>query len=310
VKQVKVELVKEVEGSTLESIYRELSPRSFFQTPLWLNTLAKAYRNFEPLWLVLHDGGVVRAVMPFIKARKFIFKTIWSMPFGTYGGPIAHSVDEERRLIEEFFSISSSPLYLKAQILLFRSELGYEPPGGVIVGEEECHLIDLSDGFEHYWDAVIRKKRRQLYRKAMREGVVTRRLGEDELEEFYAIYRENSVVWGGVHPYPRVLFEELFYKGGDNVLFLGGFVEGKLMAGHLIFFYGDMAQAWQAAVSEEAYRFYMSEVLIVEAVKEACKRGKVFFNLGGSGGSKGIEEFKESMGGERFRFVVLRKGRL
>ncbi len=307
---MKVELAREVDENVSAELYRGLAPTSFFQTPLWLKSLSKAFKRFEPFWIVLRGDGGIRAFMPFIKAKRVVFHTNWSMPFGTYGGPVAHSPEEEKILVDEFFRLSSSPLCLKAHVVMFKSGLDYEIPEGVHLQQEVCHVVDISGGFEHYWDKLIRKKRRQLYRKGLREGVVVRKLrSRGELDYFYRLYQENSLVWGGVHPYPKLLFEELFSSGSEDVLFLGGFLDGRLIAGHLLFFSPGLAQAWQAAVSEEAYSYYLSEILIVEGIREACRRGIGLFNLGSSGGSEGIAEFKASMGGERFQITVLKKER-
>ena len=308
---MKVELVKSVDFPGLEGLFEKKPPDSFFQSTKWLNALVRSFRNFEPRWIVFREQDEVLGAMPYVRAKKAFLHSNWSMPFGTYGGPIVIQDNLYVKVLKEFFELSSSPLCFKAGVFLFNPSGDYGPYSTKSYADREfCHLVKLDGGFERYWNEQIRSKRRQLYRKGVRSGVVVREIkDEDEFEDFYGLYLENSKVWGGVHPYPRRLFRELFGIGSKEVLFLGGFIDEELIGGHIVFFSSTMAQAWQAAMSPRAYDFHLSEILIVEAVKVACEKGLRYFNLGTSGGKEGIELFKESMGGRKVPIIVLQKGR-
>jgi len=307
---VKVELVKSVDFPELEELFEEKPPNTFFQSTIWLGALVRAFKNFEPGWIVFGERDKILGAMPYVRVKKAFLYSNWSMPFGTYGGPVVIQDDLNEKLVKEFFKLSSSLLCFKAGVFIFNPSGDYSHYGNTGVAHEEfCHVVDLGAGFDDYWNRQIRSKRRQLCRKGRRSGVIVREIkARDEFEAFYSLYLENSKVWGGVHPYPKRLFEELFWIGSENVLFLGGFVnDGEMIGGHIIFFSSAMAQAWQAAMSPRAYDFYLSEILIVEAIKVTSERGIRYFNLGTSAGKAGIESFKESMGGRKVPVLVLKK---
>ena len=93
------------------------------------------------------------------------------------------------------------------------------------------------------------------------------------------------------------------------MLLWGGFLGGRLLGGHINFYFQEMGQAWQAAMSGDASEYEVSALLILEAVREAFDRGMRIFNLGSSGGNRGIIFFKESMGGKEhlYRIATVRK---
>ena len=66
-----------------------------------------------------------------------------------------------------------------------------------------------------------------------------------------------------------------------------------------------MAQAWQGGMTERAGEFETGAILIKSAMEEACRRGCRVFNLGSSGGNRGILFFKESLGGREHRYAIV-----
>jgi lipid II:glycine glycyltransferase (peptidoglycan interpeptide bridge formation enzyme) len=86
----------------------------------------------------------------------------------------------------------------------------------------------------------------------------------------------------------------------------GAFLNGKLLGGHIDFYFGNMAQAWQAGVSKEANRYGVSPYLVIRAIEEAYNRGIKYFNMGSSGGDEGLIYFKESLGGKEFNYPIVK----
>jgi len=171
---------------------------------------------------------------------------------------------------------------------------------------EESSLVPLEGGFDEVWSAQWSGKRRQLVRRGEEAGLAVRLLAnEGEVARFHEIYREESRSWGGVHPYPRSLFAELFKRRPEGVLFWGAFLGDDLLGGHIDFYFGEMAQAWQGGMTERAKGFETGALLIKRAMEEACARNMRVFNLGSSGGNRGILFFKESLGGRPYRYPVI-----
>jgi len=96
----------------------------------------------------------------------------------------------------------------------------------------------------------------------------------------------------------------------NEALLLFAKYKGKIISGILIDFVGPMA-IYHHAASDNAYRNIPANYLLLwEAIKEAKKRKKTFFNLFGIAPSdnkhhpwSGFTMFKMGFGGERVEFI-------
>ncbi len=244
--------------------------------------------------------------MPAVRIERGPFWSLWSLPFGTYGGPLATDARAREALLDRFFRLAGSPRCLEAGAVLFGAEPPASLPRGRAIAMEECSLVSLVHGFDEVWNRGWSGKRRQLARRALEAGIAARSLEtEAEVRMFHAIYARESRAWGGVHPYPERLFLELFARRGEGVVFWGAFLGEDLLGGHIDFYRGEMAQAWQGGMTERARGFETGTILIKSAMEEACRRGCRVFNLGASGGNRGILFFKESLGGREHRYAIV-----
>jgi len=279
---------------------------TFFHTSAWLDSLEGAFGGFRASWLTVREGGGLVGVMPAVRIARGPFWLLWSLPFGTYGGPLARDGRAREALLDGFLRVARSPRCLEAGAVLFGAEPPSPVPRGAAVAMEECRLVSLERGFDEVWNTGWSSKRRQLARRGLEAGVVTRGLeSAEEVRRFHAIYARESRAWGGVHPYPERLFLELFARRGAEVVFWGAFLGADLLGGHIDFYRGEMAQAWQGGMTERAREFETGTILIKSAMEEACRRGCRVFNLGSSGGNRGILFFKESLGGREHRYAIV-----
>lgn len=281
-------------------------PRAtFFHTPAWLEILEDSFPNFKAGWITARDGEDLVSIMPFVRMLKGPFNFLWALPFGTYGNPLAVDRRAAGAVLGKFFQMAGSLACLEAVACLFEKGV-YDYPAGVSVRMEECSLIELEGDFDEYRRSRLSKKRRQLCNRGRRDGIEVRPLGnEEEVGDFYRIYSAVSRAWGGVHPYPMKFFIELFKRRDEGVLIWGGFLKGKLLGGNIDFYFGEVAQAWQAGISSESYDYYVGSLLVTHAVSEAYRRGIRIFNLGSSGGDSGLIFFKRSLGGREHRYPVV-----
>jgi hypothetical protein len=248
--------------------------------------------------------------MPVVMVRKGPAFTIHSLPFGTYGDPVAGDELTAEALFAAFFKLAGPALCLGAGGNFISSAGVPGLPRGWRLRTEECRMIDLPGSFEQYRSSGMSRKRRQLCNRCEREGVVARKLeGAGDLALFYDIYLYGASGWGGVHPYPRTFFESLMKRGGEGVCFWGAFLGDSLLAAHVDFYFGRTAQAWQAGVTPQASEYDAAAYLVMVAVREAIERGVDRFNLGSSIGDEGMIFFKESMGGREHLYAVVEKKR-
>jgi hypothetical protein len=288
--------------------FLESNPKAtFFHTPAWMEILSNSFPSFTAYWITARAGSTLVGFLPFIGIKRGPFRTLWALPFGTYGDPISNDPNVARRLLDTFFGMASRPLCMAAEMDLLFTEPPRDLPRGVSCRTEECRLIELGGSFEDFRSKRVSRKRRQLCNKALKAGVEVRRI-EDRggLGEIYEAYRIESSAWGGVHPYPLAFFKELFSHRGQGVVILGGYIGDEFLGGHIDFYFGKTGQAWQACLTARAVSFEISAVLILEAVEEAYRRGVGVFNLGSSSGSEGIRFFKESLGGREHLYSILK----
>lgn len=278
---------------------------TFFHSPAWLEILSESFGRFHCGWITARAGGELRGLMPAALISRGPLMQCQALPFGTYGHPVAGERRDAALLLESFYAIAARPRCVAAAANLFDPPGATTPPAGWLVREEECRVIALGDSFEDYRSSRMSRKRRQLCNRCEREGVTARILDPGDLEDFYGAYLSGSAHWGGVHPYPRRFFEALFSRRDEGVLVWGAFQGGSLIAAHVDFYFGGTAQAWQAGVTPRAHAIDAGAFLVMHAVREAIDRGTVLFNLGSSGGDEGMIFFKESMGGEEYRYPVV-----
>lgn len=302
---MKVELEHHPLPAELDGFIGSFPGSTFFQTPSWLDALRESFAGFDAAWLAAREGGALLGAMPVVRIPKGPFSYLWSLPFGSYGDPLVRDEAVREALLDRYFEMAKSPAVLESGVVLFGGRLPARIPRGALVRTEECRLVSLENGFEEVWRCWS-GKRRQLVRRGEEAGVVVRLLeDEKEVRRFHAIYTAQSRVWGGVHPYPEALFLELFRRRARGALFWGAFLNRELLGGNIDFYFGQTAQAWQGGMTERAHEFEAGAILIKSAMEEACRRGCRVFNLGSSGGNRGILFFKESLGGREYRYPVI-----
>lgn len=303
---MKIEIAETLNDGDILDFVAPFRGATFFHTPAWLDALEASFRRFRTGWIAATEGGEIMGLMPIVKMMKGPFWYLCSLPFGTYGHPLARDAATKDALLEIFLRSAADPFCLEAVGSFYDGAWISTVPPQASVRMEECCLIGLEGTFDDYWRDGLSSKRRQLCNRGIRAGVVVRPLeSEEEVCAFHALYVSGSRKWGGVHPYPRRLFLELFRRREAGVVFWGGYLDGKLLGGNIDFYFGRMAQAWQAGFSTDAYPHYVGSLLVTSAVEEAYRRGSKIFNLGSSGGDEGLIFFKKSLGGTEFVYPVL-----
>ncbi|MBN1165042.1 MAG: GNAT family N-acetyltransferase [Candidatus Krumholzibacteriota bacterium] len=303
---MKVRIQDNINGREILDFIGGFPRATFFHTPAWMEILTASFPRFRPAWITVRDDYGLRGMMPFIRISRGPFRSLWALPFGTYGGPLADQPATGRLLLEEFSHLTRSPFCLEAEVDFFPPPEEGSPPAGMKIREEECSLITLEGNFDDYLSRMVSKKKRQICNGCRKSGMEVRTIGdEDEIDRFHDLYRLGSRSWGGVHPYPLRLFKELFRRREEGVVFLGAYRDGELLGGHINLFFGRTAQAWQAGISPRSHELGVAAYLVLHAVKEAYQRNTRYFNLGSSGGDQGMIFFKRTMGGSECRYPVI-----
>jgi CelD/BcsL family acetyltransferase involved in cellulose biosynthesis len=282
----------------------DASPRAtFYHTNAWLSSLAHAYPRLRPRCLVAE--GDARAFLPYFVARRGPFEALWSLPFGTYGGPVGDEA-ASRALIEAFRREGERRRVLEVGWVDFRN--AFDPGGEVEMGR--THVVDIAAGFDAVWRDRFDKPRRRRVRRAEEMGVVVRRAAsEDDVTRFFDVYRARLAGWDERGGHPEALFRELVARGGERVRLYVAEHEGNVVGGHVNFYYKDDVTAWYGMASRAGDDLHAGTLLYATAMREACEAGFRSYNLGASLGKASLEEYKRSLGGEPYEYRIVRRRR-
>lgn len=297
--------VEVVDGfpSDLDAIAERSHRATFYQTAAWVGGIERALPSCRAGCVIARDARDAVGFLPFIATQRGVVRSVWSLPFGTYGGAVTVDDHAGAALVAAFAALRKRiAVYEVGCVDLWG---GLDVPG-LRRQPALTHVIDLACGFEALWSAFDKSKRRQT-RKAEREGVVvTEAQSDDEVERYHAIYAERFEQWGGGQRYPLALFRDLFHSGGGRVRLFLAYRGDEMLGGHLNFYFGDSVIAWNGVTSAGSRGAQASTLLYASCIRHACEHGYRRYNLGASLGKKSLIAYKESIGGRPHPYWVLR----
>lgn len=242
------------------------------------------------------------------QAGRFGPPRLVSAPAGTYGGWLAAG------------PLSEGQRDWLCEWLLARSELRWRgnpfEPGlagrlGTRARADETHVLRLeSDG-----DAVLRrwsKGHRAAAKQGEREGVEVRLAkDEDDWRAYYEVYQDTLRRWGdgASSRYDWDLFRELARSDSGRVALWLAERDGEALAGAVCLHAPRHVAYWHGAARADAFRLRPVHRLLAAVVRDACARGREWFDFNPSGGHAGVRAFKSHFGCEVLSSPVVRRER-
>lgn len=267
----------------------------------------------RPRWIHFSDGRQALLPLSAERAGKGLFRLYHSSPAGTFGGWLAAD--------------SLGPAHGELLVNYMRSKLPnlvwrlnpYEPlarqclgRGGEAQEADETHALPLSGGFEalrQRWAAggaaLLRK-----VRKAEKQGVAVRRAeGLQDWQDYYEVYERSLGRWGdrARARYSFPLFETLRKRRSRHIQLWLAAHQDRVVAGALCLYSRKHAVYWHGAALEEGFPLRAVNLLLHEAIREACARGCSWFDFNPSGGLEGVKAFKRSFGAEPLPCPLVRR---
>ena len=277
---------------------------TFYHTNAWLVSLADAYPHLQRRCAVARDGASTLAFLPYFIARRGPFASLWSLPFGTYGGPVGDEA-ASAELMRAFRRESEKRLVVEAGVVDFHGALELS---GAVAESAVTHVVDISRGYDDVWRERFDKSRRRRVRRAQEAGVVVRRAnGEDDVQRFVDVYRGRLAGWEARSGHPDALFFGLIARGPERVRLYVAEHGGEVVGGHVNFYYQDAVIAWYGMASRHGDELQAGTLLYAEAMREACADGFRSYNLGASLGKGSLIEYKQSLGGAAYSYRIVRR---
>jgi CelD/BcsL family acetyltransferase involved in cellulose biosynthesis len=305
---LKIRLEREVGDTAWSGLVAADPDSSFYHDPVWIRSLLRVYRSFEPLYFLAYDdAGRLLGGLPAIRIRKAGLTQIISLPFGTYGTPLAASgsaappQEVKAALIDRWYAEASRPGVVRAHLIPFQAHrpnpVHLKIPASWRV-LERTHLIPLSDGFENIWFKRYDKENRTASRKAVKLGVVVSKTdGAAGAETLETLYRRQHQEWTGHIPYRYGLLQTLIELGGERVQVWVARQGERAVFAVMTFYHKDTVTPWVSGNTSDARSLCAGNLIHKVLIEDACSRGFLTYNFGGSGGVHGLEAFKVAFGG-------------
>jgi len=240
----------------------------------WANAAASAAK-LKSYYLVAHDDGGVRGVLPLVHAKSLIFGNFMvSQAFSDHGGILADSNQARDALFDHAVKISTE---INCDFIEFRNvnPLPYELK---IRKDKMVMHLPLDTDPEKIWKGFNCKVRNQV-RKAEKSDVVVSQCYSGRLGEFYSVYAKRMHQLG-TPVFPLKLLRNLMDALPENSSLFLVDLNGKTIGGALTFSFNGYAEIPFASTLVEYNRLCPNNLLYWSIIKYYCLQGAKFFDFG------------------------------
>jgi hypothetical protein len=260
-----------------------------------------------PAWLpraiVARRGGEIVGALPGYTERRMGGVWFNAMPLGTPAGPLlapglgAEAAPAVAALWHELDRVARREGWLGGGVTLTSpaadNEALWPPPALGRTRVDEAHVVDLSAG-PVAWRAGLRKRARQQFTRAEREGVVVE-VSTDfaaDLPPVHALHAAQAEAWGIRHKWPIGHFVTLLAAPTTARLWVAR-VRGDIVCGLIGFVDPAETFTWWSGSSLAARETLAFPAMLAHII-ETCGSRSVSFGF--SGGPKRLTDFKEQLG--------------
>jgi CelD/BcsL family acetyltransferase involved in cellulose biosynthesis len=283
---------------------------TIFHTSAWAELWVEEWRGARWVAHVVEDAQGYAGGLSAIVRHRGIGRTVLSMPFGTYGGPLVREGHPDpgsvrRELLESYARAALGRLTLRSEMTWLEGMKDEIPPA-LAVAESFTHVLRLDPDFEAL-AAGFTPAARRLVRQAEESGLTIRAAqGEEDVSTFYEIAVETVRRRGG-KPKPYSLYRRIQQSLVPNGLARYHLVlhEGTPVAGSLHLFHDGVAMNWLPVSLESSWHLRPNNFLIARTLETLCEAGYVEYNFGASPhDAAGLIRFKEGWGASPRPLVI------
>lgn len=311
-----IELLTPHNHDNWDSIIKQCSNATVFQSIEWCDALAQSFKQLDPDYLLIkHDEKVIGGL------PAFVFQPIpgirmWnSMPWSLFGGPqIIDSVQ-----VNPIDLISAIDTYLETtskEKAWCETSWTLSPTDSIKYGdcltqhryertERFTHILNTNSDIDTLWNAY-NKRVRGAVRKAKKSGVkVTNTDTDEDLSTFYEIYLMTLKRLGGT-PKPRKLMKTLLER--DIAKLAIAKYNNTIIAGLLYLHYNHTVTLWCEASLPEYLQYRPNNAIFHHIITWACENRYKSLDFGASPpGNEGLVAHKEQYRAKRTDFYSYTK---
>lgn len=293
-----------------QEVARKCPWATYFHTPQWAAIIVKTFPAFSFASLGFISGSEARGVIPFVARKKKGLanskKEYKSMEPGVYGGIIADG-DIGRDELDQVTSYLLKMKKVSGRIVgtPFK-QFDFSP--GFKSKDISTHIVALEAEFETLRKKFSRGQKSNINQAKKKKVLVRRAETEDDIAAYDNIYRQTIVRWGEdpAAGYPISLFLNIYRSKDPNACFWLAEVEGKTVAGVIIFSWNKRLIYWHGGALKEYYNYYPNNLLHATVMEWGCRHGFETYDMGASMGLEGVARFKESFGAKPHKFISSR----
>ncbi|OGC77859.1 MAG: hypothetical protein A2Z27_04820 [candidate division Zixibacteria bacterium RBG_16_50_21] len=275
------------------------SPQSTFYHSLeWSLIWERSCDYAKSLFFIEEEGTSYRIGLPLVRIKKKGLVSYFSMPMGTYGGPVSSNLTESslQDFIHKVLTKIRSFTLSKIEMVDFENSHGSLSKAGFQRDIANTHLVDLK-GID-----VKQLLNKRGYQQAVKKGLDVRKAEKPEdIRRCYQLYLATSRRHKNSPKYPQLFYENLFNlgsKAGWLQWWLA--IEREKIAAYMITFaFKKQVYFWDAASDSEILNLRPNDLLMGHSLSWAQNYNYENFNLGSTpAGSEGVVKFKEEWGGK------------
>src|SRR4030043_2266777 len=303
-------VLENVSQTFWEDVSKSCSYATFFHTVYWSKLMEKTFSCINITKGFIFDDGT-RAVLPLVHRKRRALKGFMAVndcvsgfPY-VYGGPIADRKISEQQLGELSNYISTG--LRKYHTILIRGN-PYGPNMKPIDFKEvkDCsQVVELSKCTEER-DLLKQYHRlsRECINKAKKAKILQVKIANslEDYKELYEIYKKSFKYWGKsvLTNYPLALFQNSYELKCEHTKLWATYYKNQMIGGDLTLYWNDYATLFLSYFDREHSKLdgrrYMQHNVLIDSISKGIK----YYDFLQSGGVKGAEFYKYSMGGREY----------
>jgi len=277
---------------------------SMFHAPEWLRVLQATYDFDMGAYILLDDGGNVRAGMPFCSIEDEEGKRLVSLPFSDFCDPLVHDDAEWNSLLDRLLAQEC-----RVTLSCLHNGIPLANQPSAVVNRARWHRVDLQRNLDAIWESLDGAARRAI-RKADRNGIVLRRAEcKDELRAFYDLHLRVRKYKYHLLAQPYRFFEHIWdqFMAGENGALLLAYQQDELLGGVMFLEWQDTLYYKFNASSPAALAFRPNDFVIWEGIKYGREKGYASLDFGRSDWEhEGLVRYKRKFASEEKTISYLR----
>lgn len=264
------------------------SASRIYHLPGWCKIIENRFKQACYYFVAKNDDEIV-GVLPVVRQKSKLFgDNMISMPYFTYGGPLANSEVLEKFLMEHVNSKANALGLGHVEYREFKRRDGY-----AVKDNKISMLLDL-ESEEKLWSAVGSKVRAQI-KRPLRLDVVSKKGKIDYVDQFYDVMSENMRDLGTPF-YSKKFFQDIINEFEEYVTIHVVYLEAKPVGTALVLNFNGIAEIPWASTLRSYNRFGINMYMYWEVLKEAIESGCEKFDFGRSSKDSGTYRFKKQWG--------------